>query len=747
MNLRSLVVVLAILSFYPSAWSKLDIKEFKLADNLPKAPDLSAVKNPKNLSLMAKIKWFQKKSQWRQCVDNIEKAKHNSDIALWVNVVHLKCLRSWFQSRDKTPVNRLISSFRMIEGAKDIILSSPYDEFHELLQETFLDIANFALSKDRSQLDVFLNRNHDLVDRMQEEERGRYYEILGELAWLRQKNELATKNYVRSYSFFKDPGVYKKLKELNALGLLKLDKYKQEELHTEAEEKAWGKFQSASKKGQTINIARYGIDFLENFPGSGRASDVEDKISRTFKRLLYRRGQKYVSLKKEFIGELEEAPPSYIYFWADVAFQRGYYDSSLPLAQKAAKKWKDDKDAAGALIIAGRSAYYQADWSVAEEALNQLMDRFSGTEAANEAHYLLGLLFYRNQSYKKVITHYEKFLQSSGSDLWELQVRYWLWRALKIEKLSRASEQADAILKSFPLTYYGLLVLMETKGDMQQLFGKKVKKLTSEYWWSDHSLQRWKRIRKLVGFGWFEEVEREVDQLPAPQLGVDFFLRARLWDHIGLYRRAMMDYSEAVDKDLTFLTKEFMELAFPLKYKSHVERSSKKFSMDSDLVLAIIRQESAFVRDAVSPSNAMGLMQLLRNTAKETARWLRHKNYRSDDIFDPKTNIKFGSHFLSRMMKKYKGVVPLAVASYNVGPGNLDRWLNQRPDLKNWAEFGKNPVDDMWMDELPWGETSFYVKAILRNYLLYGILYSDLKTLSQPAWGNAQSLVTSDKAG
>ena len=101
---------------------------------------------------------------------------------------------------------------------------------------------------------------------------------------------------------------------------------------------------------------------------------------------------------------------------------------------------------------------------------------------------------------------------------------------------------------------------------------------------------------------------------------------------------------------------------------------------------------------------------------------------------------------MRRMLKKYKGVVPMAMAAYNVGPGNMDRWLRQREDLSNWANFGLDTLDDMWMDELPWGETSFYAKATLRNLLLYRIIYEGEEALERPAWNGAQSIVPYGKS-
>lgn len=209
----------------------------------------------------------------------------------------------------------------------------------------------------------------------------------------------------------------------------------------------------------------------------------------------------------------------------------------------------------------------------------------------------------------------------------------------------------------------------------------------------------------------------------------------------------MRELSAGIDKDPTLLSKEILQFAFPREHLDAIQKYGTTHEIDRNLILSVIRQESGFVKNAVSSSRAMGLMQLVPGTAKETAKWIRLKNFRiPESLFHPETNIRMGTHYMRRMLKKYKGVVPMAMAAYNVGPGNMDRWLRQRTDLENWAEFGKDTADDMWMDELPWGETSFYAKATLRNYILYKIIYDGEEKLPKVPWEDAQKIVPYGKA-
>ena len=90
---------------------------------------------------------------------------------------------------------------------------------------------------------------------------------------------------------------------------------------------------------------------------------------------------------------------------------------------------------------------------------------------------------------------------------------------------------------------------------------------------------------------------------------------------------------------------------------------------------------------------------------------------------------------MAKLFRKYNGYAPLAIASYNAGPARIDRWLKGRPEV---AAQLTNPStayeDELWMDELPWSETCFYVKAILRNILLYKTSEGQKVDLKKPIW-------------
>ena len=99
-------------------------------------------------------------------------------------------------------------------------------------------------------------------------------------------------------------------------------------------------------------------------------------------------------------------------------------------------------------------------------------------------------------------------------------------------------------------------------------------------------------------------------------------------------------------------------------------------NVDKSLVLSVIRQESEFFRAAKSRTGALGLMQLMPNTAKEVARKLKIKYQKSKLITDENYNIRLGSYYLKYLLKRYEGSKVLTLAAYNAGPANLKKWLS-----------------------------------------------------------------------
>ncbi len=132
---------------------------------------------------------------------------------------------------------------------------------------------------------------------------------------------------------------------------------------------------------------------------------------------------------------------------------------------------------------------------------------------------------------------------------------------------------------------------------------------------------------------------------------------------------------------------------------------------------AITRQESQFAQGAISHAGARGLMQLMPGTAREQSGKAGLRYNMASLTGDPQYNIRLGSGYFERMLRYYGGSRPLAVAAYNAGPGNVNKWLRRNGDPRqggiDWLK---------WIEDIPISETRNYVKRVLENAVVYDTL-------------------------
>ena len=150
---------------------------------------------------------------------------------------------------------------------------------------------------------------------------------------------------------------------------------------------------------------------------------------------------------------------------------------------------------------------------------------------------------------------------------------------------------------------------------------------------------------------------------------------------------------------------------FPWPNRAAVEAEAQEFGVDALLLAALVRQESVFDVEALSPAGARGLAQLLPSTASLMARGLDVTFY-PDWITVPDLNLHLGAAHLAELLRRF-GRIDAAVAAYNAGPSPVRRWLDRA---------GANDPD-RFIELIPYPETRGYVRSLLRNRELYRALY------------------------
>lgn len=173
------------------------------------------------------------------------------------------------------------------------------------------------------------------------------------------------------------------------------------------------------------------------------------------------------------------------------------------------------------------------------------------------------------------------------------------------------------------------------------------------------------------------------------------------------------------------IPKKLLERNFPQFYKNLIENAAAEFDLPSYLLYALIRSESFFDSNVTSKAGASGLTQLMEGTADDEARKLKLGEY---DIFDPETNIRMGSHYLSSLVSRVDEKNELlALYAYNAGLTNVRNWLARFK--KEWAATGKafhNPAGisvDLFLESLPFAETREYGRKVISAAAIYAYLY------------------------
>ena len=278
--------------------------------------------------------------------------------------------------------------------------------------------------------------------------------------------------------------------------------------------------------------------------------------------------------------------------------------------------------------------------------------------------------------------------------------RYWLARSLEVQ--GRQKPARELYLETANLRgFYGFMAAQRTGVPYRiknQSVGHKVPD------WRTAS-SRWPflvRVRELLAMNEIAAARSEwihnMDRNPVAQrLEFGHIALNQGWHELAILSSIRAEAWDALD------------LRFPLPLKRTFSQMAQERTMNTSLLYAISRQESALYPLAQSPVGARGLMQLMPATARETASKLGVPYRNEQQLFDPAMNIRLGSAYLKRLLDVYDGNRILAAAAYNAGPGRVKRWREQ----------STNKPMDVWVESIPYRETRNYVQNVLSFDLIY----------------------------
>lgn len=389
----------------------------------------------------------------------------------------------------------------------------------------------------------------------------------------------------------------------------------------------------------------------------------------------------------------------------------------------------------------------------ASAAYESLYTKYARSGYATRAQLLAGLGYYQAGQYEKARLAWEKALETGPAASQQAALLFWIgksWQRAGVEINARTRWQEAAAAD--PLDYYGLRAQALLAGMTPEISPEKV----------DSSLLQLEAYRpeatgRVEAEAWLQELNETLGRTDTPDAARQsvrdhewYAIGAELWD-AGAWEEARAAFrvvQEAVREQplaLYALALDMQErgaysivlaclerirrlaasppwqempsflacLAYPTHYIELLLEEAGKHNLDPRLFLALIRQESLFEARATSWAGARGLCQVMPSTGEWIASRLGERRFDPDDLYRPRVSVAYGMWYLAAALRMFDGNVYGALAGYNGGPGNVERWAGGLPIADT----------DLFVERITAAEPKTYVMEIAKQYAVYVALY------------------------
>ncbi len=397
---------------------------------------------------------------------------------------------------------------------------------------------------------------------------------------------------------------------------------------------------------------------------------------------------------------------------------------------------------AKAMYYLGKVAEDQNNLGLANKYLAEYVEKFPDEEDFEFAFNSLIVNFAAQKKWQDVVGPIEHYLAQQSlvhMDRRPVSIMafslFWLGRAkLETGHADMAMELWRRLAAEYYSTFYGAMghyLLEQTSGNSYAI--EPARTTGFDYAKIESALSSQNKMASglsisFLRLGLMQQARCEADEVVAasPDDHDTLLARTLLLHASGSWLDAIKIYDSIPRSVRNGLPIGFERVLFPRKYDDIVKVHAAKLGVDPDFVFALMRQESVFAKDALSPVGATGLMQLMPSTARlelgrlssdyinaaqraELSQVLAHESA----LKDPQVNVTLGVHHLWRLMQMYQSPV-FALTAYNASPAATAKW-QKTIATDDWLTF---------IERIPYKETRAYVKLILRNYFYYKRWYN-----------------------
>ncbi|MEZ0311126.1 MAG: transglycosylase SLT domain-containing protein [Myxococcota bacterium] len=457
-------------------------------------------------------------------------------------------------------------------------------------------------------------------------------------------------------------------------------------------------------------------------------------------------------------------------------------EAAVRAYQELAELYQSRTEGREALYKAGWLAFNAGQYPAAVQLFGRYVERYGRDRQADEAAWYLAWATYRSGNLPATLSALAALRTKFPSSTLVPRTYYWEGRVLtSLGRAAEARSSYETTLAAAPLDYYGVLArqrLGELVSDTRPIVDANDEPLlfasldiggfdatpsetaadgrlvaaaptsamadrplappgtldsrpdeiipwgNAAFDWQGPTARRMLRLIALHNYDAAADLVMSLPAKAGQEKAAVAYARARLLyalgDYNAGYRVSAIVFRKELAEAPTPTNRALMRIAYPDAHANLVESAAREFSVSPLLVLAIMRQESAFDDRARSAASANGLMQIIPDTATKIAKALREDGFEGPQVTEKSVNVRFGTWYLGQLMTKFNDNPIMAIASYNAGPIAVAKWVDQKHTL----------AVDEFVEEIPFRETRGYVRRVISNLAVYSALYG--RTLRLP---------------
>ena len=396
------------------------------------------------------------------------------------------------------------------------------------------------------------------------------------------------------------------------------------------------------------------------------------------------------------------------------------------------KKYQWSQLRPDALYDLGRIYERKKQYSNAIHCYQQLVDNHQQSRLVQRTYWQMGWSQFKSNLWMDCLKTFDILQDKHPNDTYALVAEYWKAKCyLRMDKKKLAETNFRRVAQKKRWYYSDLAT--------QQLSNSKITRLNSydnSLAWLELDKKKSIRVERLMRFGMLEDAIAELESDfrssdKMEQINHTYNLMV-CHQKLGNYQTA---YSYAnrlksfpqLKNDNGQLPIQLYKTLYPFHYADEIIENAKDYNIDPLFVAAMIREESRYNAEVVSPAGARGLMQVMVPTGKAIAKKIKFPDFKGEMLFNPKVNIQFGTWYMSDLMREFDNNCSLVSGAYNGGPNRIKGWLQKaKPEkvtnLSPTSIISQIDIDE-FVENIPIDETRRHIKKVMDSYSIYRYLY------------------------